>query len=444
YSQFISSAEAEEDIEAFSRILQVESSYFQITDIDLAAHFGEAKSLCYKTDSVSIIELTYVFQWILGKIQDSHASVNYDDFDEEQYAWDRQRFPFPIAPLDGQIAALSKIRETKQYEYLHPEFPYLKAVNSLPIQQFFSEYGFDNTRFPEPARTLRNTRDIRHIGEWYFRKGETLEGPLEIVLTNGSTDTTFLADTYPKNSTWYYPGDLRTLPLRRTMKKDEPFEYSQLIRTIDHEVEYLMIPSMIGYDEYPDFEPFFEAYLKAIDPTKSKGLIVDVRGNSGGSRDLIQTLSKFIVPKDQSPWVANVAYLRMDQQFDEDVPSMSGKQLFVYDSPHFTDEDRRAIDAFMKHFEPQAVYHPTAFSAPYCMVVQHQEDLFLDLPIYILCDAGSFSAASILATVFKGLDNVTICGTTTNGSSGRSRYFYLPNSGIRIKLSTMLSFQRNG
>jgi len=86
----------------------------------------------------------------------------------------------------------------------------------------------------------------------------------------------------------------------------------------------------------------------------------------------------------------------------------------------------------------------TRFSSPYYMVMKHDPKRFLDIPIYILCDEFSFSAASILVSVFKGLPNVTICGITTNGSSGRSNYFYLTHSGIRLKLSTMLSFQRNG
>ena len=37
-----------------------------------------------------------------------------------------------------------------------------------------------------------------------------------------------------------------------------------------------------------------------------------------------------------------------------------------------------------------------------------------------------------------------IVGTTTDGSSGNSRELHLKHSNIRVKVSTMLSFQRNG
>ena len=42
------------------------------------------------------------------------------------------------------------------------------------------------------------------------------------------------------------------------------------------------------------------------------------------------------------------------------------------------------------------------------------------------------------------MPNVEIVGVTIDGSSGNSKYIILKNSNIKVKLSTMLSFQRNG
>jgi len=55
-----------------------------------------------------------------------------------------------------------------------------------------------------------------------------------------------------------------------------------------------------------------------------------------------------------------------------------------------------------------------------------------------------FSAASVFAGTFKGLPNVTIVGVTTDGSSGNSEDFYLPYSNLRVNISTMVSFQKDG
>jgi C-terminal processing protease CtpA/Prc len=139
-----------------------------------------------------------------------------------------------------------------------------------------------------------------------------------------------------------------------------------------------------------------------------------------------------------------MAFVRSDQYLDEDISSMDSKNLFTYHSTAFDDSQREAIDQFKKEVNLKFQFDRNKFSQPYFMVLNYHDSLYLDLPIYILCDEGSFSAASIMASVFKGLNNVQVCGTTTNDSSGRSGRFSLPNSKIQLKLSTMLFFQKNG
>ena len=49
-----------------------------------------------------------------------------------------------------------------------------------------------------------------------------------------------------------------------------------------------------------------------------------------------------------------------------------------------------------------------------------------------------------MVAIFKDLPNVKIAGVNTDGSSGNSERFELPNSKLRGKMSTMVSFQKNG
>jgi C-terminal processing protease CtpA/Prc len=65
-------------------------------------------------------------------------------------------------------------------------------------------------------------------------------------------------------------------------------------------------------------------------------------------------------------------------------------------------------------------------------------------PIYILANERTFSAASVLVSVLKGLPNIKIVGVNTDGSSGNSESFKLPNSKLRGKISTMVSYQKDG
>jgi C-terminal processing protease CtpA/Prc len=77
-------------------------------------------------------------------------------------------------------------------------------------------------------------------------------------------------------------------------------------------------------------------------------------------------------------------------------------------------------------------------------MVLHSSTTAYPQPIYILVNEETFSAASVFASSFKDLPNVKIVGGLTDGSSGNSKTLYLKNSHIRINVSTMLSFQRNG
>ncbi|RFN60293.1 S41 family peptidase [Marixanthomonas ophiurae] len=117
--------------------------------------------------------------------------------------------------------------------------------------------------------------------------------------------------------------------------------------------------------------------------------------------------------------------------------------LYSYNSEKLTDNDKNAINQFNSNFELQKRFDTSKFSAPLYMVLHNGKNLYTQ-PIYILVNENSFSAATVFTSAFKGLPNVKIVGKTTDGSSGNSRKFHLKNSNIRDKVSTMLSFQRNG
>ncbi len=67
-----------------------------------------------------------------------------------------------------------------------------------------------------------------------------------------------------------------------------------------------------------------------------------------------------------------------------------------------------------------------------------------DKPVVILMDRWNFSACDIFLGAFKGWKNVTLMGLPSGGGSGCRQEYTLSNSGIRIHLSRMVSFQPNG
>ncbi|MGV3762986.1 S41 family peptidase [Parapedobacter sp.] len=223
--------------------------------------------------------------------------------------------------------------------------------------------------------------------------------------------------------------------------KDKQKNLEGLSKIVGDHIGYITIPQMYHYNEVAGLENFIANTLRSFSNTKA--LIIDIRNNPGGSREVLQTFAGYIVRAKQSPWVANVAYLRTDKPMTGDEESMSSRYLYSYNSEKLSDNDRKAIDQFREGFNLQKAIDNSKFSGPFYMVL-HQGKESYGQPVYILVNEESFSAASVFASAFKGLPNVKIVGETTDGSSGNSRILRLKNSNIQIRVSTMASFQRNG
>lgn len=440
-AQYLQKGKALEDLNEFKELLETQSSYFQLSDFNFEHLFMQLKTEISTVDSISIYQLAYKFEKIISETIDRHASVKIEDFDEDDIEMFNLHFPFTIAALEGKAVALTQNKHKINYEYYSKEFPFLKSINKIPTLKFIEQYAYRRKNSPKAAKLYDGLRDIRDIGELFFKQGELYHTDIDVVLTNGKKDTVITLPLSKKKNRWNNIGSAQDYSLLGAMYFNKPFEYNKLDKWLDDSIAYIQFPMMISYDDYTDFETYLQTTVGKY--KDAHALVIDIRGNGGGERDILNTLAGYIVQPEQSPWVANVAYIRNDQQLDEDIESMKGRYLYNYNSQILTDIDRKAIDKFNTGFKTELTFDSKKFSNPFYMVLKSNE-IPLKCPVYLLVNEACFSAASVFTTAFKGLGNVTIAGVTTNGSSGRSVKFHLSNSNIRIKLSTMLSFQRNG
>ena len=106
-----------------------------------------------------------------------------------------------------------------------------------------------------------------------------------------------------------------------------------------------------------------------------------------------------------------------------------------------------AIAKFANSFEPQWSFPEGCFSQWHYFVISASRDegyFHYDKPVVILMDCRNFSASDIFLGAFKGWKNITLMGMPSGGGSGCSQDYRLQNSKIRIRLSSMASFQPNG
>jgi C-terminal processing protease CtpA/Prc len=219
-------------------------------------------------------------------------------------------------------------------------------------------------------------------------------------------------------------------------------------RVLDGNVGYLRIAEM---DDAPEFLAAIEDSMASFRSTK--GLVIDVRGNGGGSRVALRALFPHFMKEGDAPRIANVAKFRVPPGEERGRPGgyLEDRFLFPLASPGWSASERAAIEAFSASFEPEWTPDPARFSDWHYFVLGprprgsgRDEKKAYDRKVAVLLDGDCFSATDVFLGAFKGWRNVTLVGTPSGGGSGRARGVELEKSGIRVRLSSMASFRRDG
>ena len=439
FPQKLSTAEALADLSEFKKILKIRSSYAQLSTFDYGSAIDELRaSIVSKKSDIDINEFTNDLSKIMSEIGDRHSSVKNEGFNILTNETYNLKLPFGVTTINGQIVATKQNLKDENYTYFYDSHPYIKSINRIEIETLLNSYNYKDKKAPKQAKLSRGSSAIQSYGALLFKNNLQCPDSVKVVFSDGTSEKTerFQLTTEKKG----YSSTLlqEHYNLR---EKVENANFDGLTRMLKHNIGYINIPEMYQYDDVEGLEGFIENTMRSFSETKA--LIIDIRNNPGGARDFIKTFARYIVHPEQSPWVANVAYLRTDENISGDERSTSARYLFSYNSEKLTDNDRNAIDLFNSNFELQNTFDNSKFSAPLYMMLHNGKESYLQ-PVYILVNENSFSAATVFTSAFKNLPNVKIVGETTDGSSGNSREMYLKNSNIRVKVSTMLSFQRNG
>jgi C-terminal processing protease CtpA/Prc len=187
---------------------------------------------------------------------------------------------------------------------------------------------------------------------------------------------------------------------------------------------YLRIAEM---DDAPEFLAGLRRSMEGLRGTK--GLVIDVRGNGGGTREALLALH---------PWLAGTrvasaakhrrAFPRdhLDARFMERVDELSG-------------DERKAAKAFLAAFKPDWEPPKAEFGEWHVLVLPAGADRYAG-KVAVLMDDRCFSATDIFLGALKGLPNVTLVGRPSGGGSGFAQRFTLPRSGITVRCASMASF----
>ena len=325
--------------------------------------------------------------------------------------------PFLIEPIGDRLIAFDAARA----KLVDADHPFIQSIDGIDMNDWIALSSELVAKGSKQLIQQRSARLLRHIDHWRNEKGLPVSPHISVTLSSEDGDTT------------------TTKELATAERK--PI-YGKWPRTRSH-----LLNKNIGYLRIPRMNE------EAVDEIKTqmgkfkgtKGLIVDVRGNGGGSRDALRTLASYLISLNDPPRIANVAKYRRNQDFRDD--HLAPRFLYRANFAHWTNAEKQAITEFAKTFKPEWEPPADQFSQWHYMVLSrlgHPAIYHYNNPVIVLSDAGCFSATDIFLAGLKGMPNVTIIGTSSSGGSARSVSFRMPAPNPPITLASMASFQPSG
>ncbi len=354
---------------------------------------------------------------IIAEFGDGHARVR-----------GRYRFlpagflPFVIEDVDGTLVALKPDRTG----LLDVDRPYLIKLDETDAESWIrAAAGIVANGSPQFIR--RQSIDFAHWAQHVrTRLGKEETASITITLASDAQ--------HDKRSI--------TLPISGQPPRVFPDLPKPDAHKLESNIGYLRISRM---DKGREFEDMLRNAIRSLSDTN--GLIIDVRGNSGGSRNALKVLMPGLMAPNEAPRVVNVAAARIPSVADPADPAgyLRNRSLFPANWPDWSSEDQKAIKKLAATFRPEWQLPKGEFSDWHFMVVSPREnDRYDSKPVVVLMDERCFSATDIFLGALKGLTNVTLMGRPSGGGSGRSRQTILRHSGLQVMLSSMASFQSDG
>ncbi|MGI9518371.1 MAG: S41 family peptidase [Pirellulaceae bacterium] len=399
------------ELQTFQNQLEAQFAYYEANDVDLDALIAD--TLARNPEGMTRDELSLEITRLLGHFIDGHARASGLP-DAEHF------LPFIVEASGDRFVAFHADRES----LVNDDFPFITKIDGEPIQQWLESFDPLICLGSDQYRRNAQVGWLRDIG--FARKlmgAERTDEPLEVELVNDAGETTSVtldvADRFPRRGAWPRTIDSSILD--------------------DHNIGYLRLNAM---DD--ESKPLVEKWMPEFRETD--GLIIDVRGNGGGSREALVELAPYLMTADDQPRIGNVCKYRLYDEFGEHHLS-SARFVYRRDSSRFGDDERAAIDWFMGDFQPQWEPPADKFSEWHYLVFSKTEDdprYDYTKPVIILMDERCFSATDIFLGSFKGWPNVTLVGQASGGGSARSQSFELPLSDLRVRCASMASFQPNG
>lgn len=317
---------------------------------------------------------------------------------------------------------------TNGENFLDPKHPYVTSIDGRPIAEWLEVASYTVVKESPQWRLRQSLQMLSYVnyirGELGLPKNDSLQLELESKNRKSSRMMEVEVARRPQRELDFPAGDTRRIG----------------------EIGYIRLPQMTGSSR---FLAQLNQWMGRFKDTT--GIIIDVRGNPGGSKNILLTLMPyFLKPGDPMRIIEFSAY-RKPMELPRPMPdgfNMSNMSAQPVTSSHWkTDAQRNYIGKAIKAFKPTWTLPEGKFSDFYVLAfdsTMNPEAYYYDKPLIILQDSGSFSASDIFLGGFKGLPNTTLMGTASGGGNGWMESYTLPNTGLEVVLCQTAKFRPTG
>ncbi len=403
-----------EDLDQLEYLIENEFSYARLRGIDYKKMLDAIRFA--GRNGASLADFHIQLRKLIGKFGDGHARAR------GVFALlPRRCTPFGFVDVGKNVVALDS-----NNRLIDSDFPYVAAIAGRPISDWLEKAAANTAQGSRQFNRLNALRTLSFID--YVAQGMGLECAKSI---------TFVF----RNKKGEESKKEITLVSRPTFPR---LVLSKQTQKLKGNLGYIRLANMRSK------KSFLDALDLAMQSFKeTRGLIIDVRNNGGGSRMALRTLLPYFLDPKASPKVCNVARYRLPQGILAGRPEgyLANRFLYPLLSTRWNKNEREAIIRFAKSFRPAWQVNPQEFSTWHYMLIDAKSNpraFHYKSPVVVLINEGCFSATDIFVAAFKGQKGVTIMGTATGGGSGRSLETQLAWSKIRVRLSSMASFQPLG
>ncbi|MEM6633334.1 MAG: S41 family peptidase [Bacteroidota bacterium] len=356
----------------------------------------------------------------LNSYGDGHSRIRNVNFKEGGI------LPFSTFPFKGNVIC------AKKGKLLHEDYPYLHSINGVEVARLLEVSGayFTPNASAQFKQSVKVGR-LNRIGEILSILGKD-KNMLRVKLRSEKgaiweMDQPIAVEEYKRFEELTL---IEKMQLLDELQNNDPFEVRQF-----EEIGYLKIESMKG------LEDGLELPLSELE--ESEALIIDVRDNGGGRRDILLNLAPHFISNEQSFVVGNVARFRTNTPSKH--KSLKDRYLYPLEDKIFDGAARNQLTSWMSNFMPNISLNDSLYSPNFYLYIKgHDSAKFSNIPTVILMNEGCYSATDIFLSTFKEIEGVTLIGTASGGGSGRAQKYQLDHSVVELQLSSIVSYQPNG